>query len=185
MEPFLALRRAPWVVLARYDDPWPHTECAALRERGGRLVRLDGREMSDPRAVFRAFAREFSFPGYFGHNWDALADCLHDWHGHGYGGAKDDTVVLIDRADDLHGADFLGLLVSVLCQAAWQANLQLDADGLPNGRTPFPLHFVFLLHDLPPAALAAAVATGADVHTAFDEGRLTATLAGEDWPGPG
>ncbi len=30
------------------------------------------------RALFSAFAREFSFPATFGGNWDALADCLQD-----------------------------------------------------------------------------------------------------------
>ncbi|MFF7216009.1 barstar family protein [Streptomyces sp. NPDC008238] len=54
-------------------------------ERGGLFFRLDGGELTHPIALFRTFARELSFADYFGHNWDALADCLHDWHGPGHG----------------------------------------------------------------------------------------------------
>jgi RNAse (barnase) inhibitor barstar len=150
---------------------------AEIQRRGGRVFRLDGRELSEPTALFTVFARELGFPGYFGHNWDALVDCLHDRHD------RADSVVLIDHADGLLGTDFLGVFVSVLCQAAWRANLQLDADGMPDPDwTPFVLHFVFLLGDIPPAAFAEAVAGGMDVDVSVDEGRLTATLVGEDWP---
>lgn len=91
---------------------------------------------------------------------------------------------MIEDADGLLGAEFLGRLVSVLCQAAWRANLQLDADGAPDPHTPpFTLHFVFLLGSTPPAAFTAAAARGMDVEVDLEEGRLTATLTGEDWPG--
>ncbi|MGW2558807.1 hypothetical protein ACWCXB_06060 [Streptomyces sp. NPDC001514] len=88
------------------------------------------------------------------------------------------------HADELLGADHLGLFVSVLCQAAWRANLQLDTDGVPHGTcSPFALHFVFLLDRTRPAAFAEAVVRGQDVGVAHADGRLTATLTGEDWPG--
>jgi hypothetical protein len=145
---------------------------------------LDGRELREPASLFAAFAREVSFPDYFGHNWDALVDCLHDWHGHG--SSTKDAAILIDSADELLSAEFLGLFVSVLCQAAWKANLQLDADGVPHGDwPPFSLHFVFLLTAALPAAFAEAVASGMDVGVALEDGRLTVTLTGEDWPGTG
>ncbi|MFE6161925.1 barstar family protein [Streptomyces sp. NPDC056486] len=179
----LTRRRSPWVVFTRHDDPWLNTETSKLQEQGGRVIRLDGRELRDPGALFATFARELRFPGYFGHNWDALVDCLHDWHGHG--GETKDIAVLIDKADCLLSAEFLGLFVSVLCQAAWKANLQLDADGVPDHHTPpFTLHFVFLLDSTPPAAFATAAANGMngmDVGVELEEGRLAATLTGEDW----
>ncbi|MEV4002393.1 barstar family protein [Actinomadura sp. NPDC049753] len=179
--PSLTERRPPWVVFTSGDDPWVAAETAALQEQGGLVFRLDGRELLQPASLFRAFARELSFLGYFGHNWDALVDCLHDWHGPGHG--EQDVAILVDNADELSGAEFLGLLVSVLCQAAWKANLQLDADGVPheNGK-PFALHFVLLLDRTPPAVFAEAAASGRDVEVTVEGGRLAATLAAEDDP---
>ncbi|WP_406443184.1 barstar family protein [Streptomyces sp. NBC_01613] len=157
-------------------------ETATLHEQGGLVLRLDGRDLLEPVSLFRAFARELSFPGYFGHNWDALVDCLHDWHGPGH--RQQSVAILIDGADDLLGAEFLGLFVSVLCQAAWRANLQLDADGTPHeDRAPFALHFVFLLDHTPPTAFEEAASKGTDVGVALANGRLTATLTGADRPG--
>ncbi|MES5824433.1 barstar family protein [Streptomyces sp. RG80] len=49
------------------------------------MFRLDGRELPTPGTLFAVFARELGFPDYFGHNWDALVDCLHDGH-HGHHG---------------------------------------------------------------------------------------------------
>ena len=180
MHATLIERRPPWVVVAGRDDPWVTAETAELRARGGHVFRLDGRQLSSPAAVFTAFADELSFPSYFGRNWDALADCLHDRHFRG--GGPEGTAVLIDHADAMLSADFLGLFVSVLCQAAWQANLRLDADGMPQDLPAFALHFVLLLDDTPPAAFGPAVASGMDVRVARDGERLTATLTDEDWP---
>jgi RNAse (barnase) inhibitor barstar len=181
MSATLTKRRSPWVVFTGRDDPWLNTETDKLREQGGRVFRLDGRKLREPEALFATFAEELSFPDYFGRNWDALVDCLHHWHGHEP--RTKDVAVLIDNADDLLSADFLGLLVSVLCQAAWKANLQLDADGIPNRHeTPFTLHFVFLLDGTTPSAFAKAAASGMDVSVAVDTERLTATLTVEDWP---
>jgi hypothetical protein len=182
MEPILSECRPPWVVVTRAEDPWVATEVTRLREQGGKVVRLAGRELQSPSSLFTVFARELSFPGYFGHNWDALVDCLHDWHGHESAGQG--LAVLIDDGDCLAQADFLGDLFSVLCEAGWKANLQLDADGIPHESwPPFPLHFVFLLSDIAPGTFADGAASGADVHAALADGRLIATLTGTDWPG--
>jgi hypothetical protein len=180
--PILTERQSPWVVVTREDDPWLHAELVELQKRGGSVVRLEGRELREPTSLFATFARDLSFPGYFGHNWDALVDCLRDWHGHG--ASTKDLAVVIDRADGLATADFLGLFVSVLCQAAWHANLQLDADGCPHEPwSPFALHFVFLLTEVAPVDFADPAATGVDVGVAVHDGRLTATLTGPAWPG--
>jgi hypothetical protein len=182
MEPILSQCRPPWVVVTRADDPWVATEVAKLREQGGKVVRLAGQQLHSPASLFSVFARELTFPGYFGHNWDALVDCLHDWHGHETAGQG--LAVLIDDGDCLAQADFLGVFFSVLCEAGWKANLQLDADGIPHESwPPFPLHFVFLLSDIAPGAFADGAASGADVDVALSDGRLIATLTGVDWPG--
>ncbi|MFJ3876793.1 barstar family protein [Streptomyces sp. NPDC090077] len=180
--PTLTERRSPWVVFTRADDPWVTAETAALRARGGRVVRLDGRAMPDPASVFTAFDRALSFPGYFGRNWHALVDCLHDWHGHG--GDTKDVAVLIDDADALLDAGFTGIFVSMLCEAAWKANLKLDADGIPDDDPPFTLHFVFLLAHVPPTAFAPSVARGPDVEAILHDDRLVATLTDDHWPEP-
>jgi hypothetical protein len=180
--PALTETRSPWVVITHADDPWVSSEVDKLQKSGGTVVRLKGRELREPGSLFAAFARALSFPDYFGYNWAALADCLHDWHGHG--SETKDLAVLIDGADELVGADFLGLFISVLCEAAWKANLQLDADGKPHERRrPFALHFVLLLTETSPAAFAEPAARGPDVGVALTDGRLTATLTGIDWPG--
>ncbi|WP_053785556.1 barstar family protein [Streptomyces sp. XY332] len=180
--PVLTQTRSPWVVFTSSDDPWVTRETAALDAQGGIIFHLDGREMTQPASLFHAFARDLSFLGYFGHNWDALVDCLHDWHGPGHG--EQNVAVLIDNADGLLDAEFLPLFVSVLCEAAWKANLRLDADGIRDeDLSPFALHFVFLLEHTPPAAFAESVSKGQDVGLGFLDGRLTATLASLQWPG--
>ncbi|MDG4856855.1 barstar family protein [Streptomyces sp. T-3] len=182
--PTLTQPRSPWVVFTSKNDPWVTAETTSLREQGGLVFRLNGKDLLEPASLFRTFARELSFLGYFGHNWHALVDCLHDWHGPGHG--RQDVAVLIDDADALLGTEFLGLFVSVLCQAAWNANLRLDADGIPHeDRPPFALHFVFMLGHTPAAAFTEAASKGMDVGVLLIDGRLTATLTGDDWPGAG
>jgi hypothetical protein len=39
---------------------------------------LDGRRIADPPALHEECAQVLAFPAWFGHNWDALADCLAD-----------------------------------------------------------------------------------------------------------
>ncbi|MFF3981099.1 barstar family protein [Streptomyces sp. NPDC001828] len=179
-KPTLTERRSPWVVFTSPADPWLASETAALVQRNGLVLRLDGREMRDAASAFRTFARELSFVGYFGHNWMALVDCLQDWHGPGQG--NQDLAILIDHADNLLEADFLGMLVSVFVDAAFKSSLRLDADGdLDEWRQPIAQHFVLLLDHTAPAAFTETTARGMDVAVALSEGRLLATLT--DWPG--
>ncbi|GAA4832271.1 barstar family protein [Kitasatospora terrestris] len=182
-KPTLVERRSPWVVFTRADDPWWASESAALTARDGLVLRLDGRELRDAPSVFRTFAQELEFVGCFGHNWDALVDCLHDWHGPGHG--DQDLAIVVEHADALRDARFLGLLVSVCATAAWRSNLRLDADGDldEEHRRRIAQHFVFLLDHTSSAAFTEAVARGADVAVALAEGRLLATLTDADWPG--
>lgn len=39
---------------------------------------VDGRACRTRAAFFKEVARALDFPAYFGHNWDALVDCLRD-----------------------------------------------------------------------------------------------------------
>jgi len=39
---------------------------------------IDGAIIKDPKDIIAAFASQFTFPAYFGGNWDALEECLTD-----------------------------------------------------------------------------------------------------------
>jgi len=56
MNACLTERRPPWVMIAGRDDPWSAAKTAELRTRGGEMIRLDGRQLSNPEAMFAAFA---------------------------------------------------------------------------------------------------------------------------------
>ncbi|MFD7447173.1 hypothetical protein [Streptomyces sp. NPDC059909] len=62
--PSLTAPTSPWVVVTRSDDPWVTAETAALEEQGGLVLGRDGRELGEPAALFRTFARELSFAGH-------------------------------------------------------------------------------------------------------------------------
>jgi hypothetical protein len=180
--PTLTDRRSPWVIITTSDDPWTSSAEAELRRRGGVVIRLDGRQLLDPTSVFRTFAERFHFPGYFGHNWDALIDCLQDWHAHGYDGVPD-IAILVDHADGLLETDFVEVLISSLAVAAWHVNLRLDADGIRiDDETPFTMHTVLLLDQTTPAAFLPATAAGTDIIASMQDGRLTTTLDPTEWP---
>jgi RNAse (barnase) inhibitor barstar len=51
---------------------------AAARANGFRATRIDLAECDDKEAVLAAVATALEFPDWFGHNWDALTDCLTD-----------------------------------------------------------------------------------------------------------
>jgi hypothetical protein len=180
--PTLTQPHEPWVVFTRADDPWVPAEAGRLRELGGAVTRLDGRELLDERSLMAAFRRGVDLPDHFSGNWDSLAAGLHERHGHG--SATADLAVLIDHADGLLHVDYLGLFVTVLCQGAWQANLRIDGDGYLDveyaPRT--ALHFVFLLDETAPEAFAGPAATYPDVRIVLVDGRLTATSTGPEWP---
>jgi len=52
--------------------------CAAGRAAGLHCARLDLAGCRGKADLLTGLARELKFPTWFGHNWDALADCLDD-----------------------------------------------------------------------------------------------------------
>jgi RNAse (barnase) inhibitor barstar len=83
--------------------------------RGSKLsfARIDLRGVADKAALLRKIAATLGFPDWFGHNWDALEDCLIDlsWRqaqGH----------VLVFEGFEFLTADDLGVLTDVLISAA-------------------------------------------------------------------
>lgn len=145
-QPFsLTQKIGPWVVFASQGDRLVEAQLRELQKRGGVVRHLDAGRMRDQVSLFREFAQSLSFPGYFGHNWDALVDCLDDLHGDWHRNA--DVAIVIDEADLILKAEHLSLFVSVLCQAAERANSSVDLDGDPLDRPAIALHFVFVMRN--------------------------------------
>ncbi len=73
---------------------------------------IDGRSSRTRAAFFTEAARALRFPDYFGHNWDAFADCLRD---------LDRPALLIAHAEELLMAEApgqLAILLRILAEAA-------------------------------------------------------------------
>ncbi|MFI6904844.1 barstar family protein [Nonomuraea sp. NPDC050394] len=66
---------------------------------------LDGRLCRTRAAFFEEVARVLRFPGYFGHNWDALSDCLRD------AGA---LALVVEHAEGLLSAEAPGQFATLL-----------------------------------------------------------------------
>jgi len=69
--------KAPWVVLLTLDTG-THIEKVLHIPDGFVLHLVRGAKCRTAVALFREFARALKFPDYFGHNWDALEECLAD-----------------------------------------------------------------------------------------------------------
>lgn len=73
------------------------------------VFRIDLAAAQDKDALLQAIATAMGFPEWFGHNWDALLDCLADlgWR------PADGYVVILEHCDGIHGraeADFVAAL---------------------------------------------------------------------------
>lgn len=104
---------------------------------GFAAFRVDLSRAQDKRGLLDAVGKAMGFPEWFGHNFDALADCLNDlvWRpAEGY-------FVLLDHCDGIHGraeSDFVATL-QVFAQAAdeWREQgipfwcfVEMQADGI-------------------------------------------------------
>ena len=72
---------------------------AAAERDGYCMFRVDLAGIEDKTGLLSAIARAMAFPEWFGHNWDALLDCLADlgWRpAEGY-------VVILEHCDGIHG----------------------------------------------------------------------------------
>ncbi len=73
--------------LQSIKPPWTSLLLLAAEQQAESLVRppsgfalkvIKGRACTTPINLFAEFARALEFPDYFGHNWDALEECLAD-----------------------------------------------------------------------------------------------------------
>lgn len=68
---------APWSSLLVI--PPGMTATTLVKPPAGFALRVvQGKKCTTPAGVFNEFARALEFPDYFGHNWDALEECLAD-----------------------------------------------------------------------------------------------------------
>ncbi|MEQ1793185.1 MAG: barstar family protein [Nitrospira sp.] len=74
---YLQTPKAPWSSLLVV--PSGITASALVKAPTGFALRtINGKKCSTPAGLFTEFARALGFPDYFGHNWDAMEECLAD-----------------------------------------------------------------------------------------------------------
>ena len=83
----------------------PEQRDRVLRREGvpttANLIALTGDDVSSREAFFASIARAIPFPNYFGHNWDAVYDCLTDPSVMPANGA----VLVLDGCDEMAGRE--------------------------------------------------------------------------------
>ncbi|MDO6385012.1 barstar family protein [Uliginosibacterium sp. 31-12] len=77
------------------------TMLQAAHTAGGKTYRIDLGTATDTTKLHHVLARALHFPDWYGHNWDALADCLSDmsWD------EANTYVLALQRAEPLQTAD--------------------------------------------------------------------------------
>lgn len=100
---------------------------ATIRQRveaqGWRYGYLDGRTITDKGSFLQDIGQAMAFPAYFGHNWDALEECLNDLSTTGAAG----YVVLYDHVSCFaeNNADDWATALEIFADAT----KRLQADG--------------------------------------------------------
>lgn len=99
------------------------------------LAYIDGVRLTGKDGIMDAFAEALAFPEYFGRNWDALEECLHE--------ATMPAGLCIDRAGIPESADpeAWGLLLDILAATSedWRAVDQPFSVFLRGGHAAYPL----------------------------------------------
>ncbi|WP_399888137.1 barstar family protein [Streptomyces sp. BBFR51] len=168
----------PWVVFAPHGSAAVQEQLSQLERKGGRCYYFDSRLLLDEQGIHRSFAETLRFPGYYGNNWDALVDCLHDLCGEVTGGVG--VAGVIQEADRLLEVDYFPLFVSVLCQGADRANSSVDLDGFPLDRPAISEHFIFEFHEFDPGKVGRLVEQP-DLVVSQGDGFIVASLDPEEW----
>jgi RNAse (barnase) inhibitor barstar len=72
--------------------------CREAGQAGWQCAAVDGRAIHDKASFLAAFAEALHFPSYFGHNWDAFEEVLHDLPDVKTVGTRG-TAIIYDHAD--------------------------------------------------------------------------------------
>jgi RNAse (barnase) inhibitor barstar len=87
-----------------------------VQAAGLRFFHVDCRDVTSKEALLCTLERGLSFPDYFGHNWDALFDCLTDLS---FTCGRGCCILLEDLGPFAHAAPrHLETLLEILCDAA-------------------------------------------------------------------
>ena len=145
------MTRKPTPALTTYlqstKAPWTSLLIVTAGQRAESLIHLPpglvlkivkGRLCKTPATLFAEFARALEFPDYFGHNWDALEECLADLE---WLPAKGYILLITDAAQVLAGDEteyetFLEILRDA--GEAWGSGQA----GM-GARRPIPFHVLF------------------------------------------
>jgi hypothetical protein len=117
------LRRGP---VTLFGDAGTFVDAMVELAAAGYLVTsFDGARWHDRSAMMADFATSFGFPEWFGHNLDALAECLADVAARRDEHSVPGSVVAIDRIDVLAAADGAAAqaLLDILADTSRQALL--------------------------------------------------------------
>ncbi|HEY5931637.1 MAG TPA: barstar family protein [Nitrospira sp.] len=103
---------------------------------------IQGKKCRTPSGLFDEFARALAFPDYFGHNWDALEECLADFE---WLQAKGYILVIIDAESVLpDDEEDYETLLEILSDAGEAWSKGQTADGR---RAPFHVCFAVTEQD--------------------------------------
>ena len=138
---YLQSAKAPWTSLLMVTAG-QRAESLVCPPTGLALKVIKGRHCKTPATLFAEFARALKFPDYFGHNWDALEECLADLE---WLPAKGYILLITDAAhvlpdDEAEYETFL----DILCDAgeAW-GNGQAEMSA----RRATPFHVLFAVSE--------------------------------------
>jgi RNAse (barnase) inhibitor barstar len=138
---YLQSTKAPWTSLLMVTAG-QRAESLVCPPTGLALKVIKGRHCKTPASLFAEFARALEFPDYFGHNWDALEECLADLE---WLPAKGYILLITDAAHVLSDdeAEYETFL-EILCDAgeAW-GNGQAEMGG----RLATPFHVLFAVSE--------------------------------------
>jgi len=147
----MATRQTVQTHLQNATAPWssllvtpPGTVVTSLvKPPAGYALRIvQGKKCTTPTGVFEEFARALEFPDYFGHNWDALEECLADL---GWLPAKGYVVLITESQSVIPGdEEAYETLLEILNDAgeAWSKGQTAD-----ERRAPFHVFFVVAEQD--------------------------------------
>ncbi len=139
--------------LQSIKKPWAHLLVHAEGEALDKLLSvpahfeiktISGKKCKTKAGLLDEFSRVFSFPDYFGHNWDALEECLADldWlPAKGYLVVVTDADQVLTKPDE---EDDFETFVEILSEAGEAWSLKESEDATGNG---LPFHAVLTVSE--------------------------------------